>query len=78
LYNLPILMEKGGDIVGFDFDDFFDLEIEDFAIVGGVIGAVEEEMTEQRRTDRELEKDMEPSEVDEDDILEPLDDDPYP
>jgi hypothetical protein len=65
--------------LSFDFDDFFDLELEDFAIVGGVIGAVEEEMTEQRRIERELEKDMESvDEFDDNDILEPLDDDPYP
>jgi hypothetical protein len=35
-----------------DFDDFDDLKIEDFAIIGGVIGYVEEQIEEERIQDR--------------------------
>jgi len=36
-----------------EFDDFWDdLEIEDFAIIGGVIGYVEEQIEEERILDR--------------------------
>ena len=43
----------------FDFDDFFDdLEIEDFAIIGGAIGYIEEEAEERERKRREDEYDV--------------------
>ena len=43
----------------FDFDDFFDdLEIEDFAIIGGAIGYIEEEAEERERQRREDEEDL--------------------
>ena len=36
-----------------DFDDFWeDLEIEDFAIIGGIIGYVEEQIEEERIHDQ--------------------------
>ncbi len=45
--------------VCFDFDDFFDdLEIEDFAIIGGAIGYIEEEAEERERKRREDEYDV--------------------
>ena len=39
----------------FDFfdDDFWDLEPEDFGMVGGVWGLIEEEMEEEKRRERE-------------------------
>ena len=62
-------MMKGGDILVFYFDDFFDdLEIEDFALIGGAIGYIEEEAEERERKRRE----------DEYDLFNPPDDDPYP
>jgi hypothetical protein len=50
-----------------DFDDFFDLEIEDFALIGGAFGYIEEELEEDERKRREVE-----------DIYYPKDDDPFP
>ena len=48
------------------FDDFFDdLEIEDFAIIGGVVGYFEEETEERKRIEREQ------------DIDEPIKEDDY-
>lgn len=43
----------------FDFDDdgFWDLESEDFAILGGILGYAEEECEERMRLERELEMD---------------------
>ena len=39
-----------------DFDDVFDdLELEDFAIIGGAIGFVEEQIEEERIHDRIIE-----------------------
>ena len=53
----------------FDFDDFFDdLDIEDFAIIGGTIGYIEEEAEERERRRREEEYDP----------YNPLDEDPFP
>ena len=53
----------------FDFDDFFDdLEIEDFAIIGGAIGYIEEEAEERERKRRE----------DENDSSSPSENDPFP
>ena len=49
------------------FDDFFDLDAEDFALIGGAIGYIEEELEEEKRR-RQVE----------DDIYDPSDDDPYP
>ena len=44
------------DFFGDDFDDFFDdLEIADFAFIGGGIGLIEEELEERRRIEREME-----------------------
>ena len=63
------------------FDDFFDDfgDLEDFAFVGGALALIDEEMEEERRIDKEIQKDMEPvDEFDDNDILEPLDEDPYP
>ena len=41
---------------GDDFDGFFDdLEIADFAFVGGAIGFLEEEIEERKRIERETE-----------------------
>ena len=43
-----------------DFYDFFDdLEIEDFAWVGGAVGFIEEEMNERIRIEREMERELE-------------------
>lgn len=40
------------------FDDFFDdLEIEDFAIIGGAVGYFEEEAEERKRIEREQDND---------------------
>jgi hypothetical protein len=51
-----------------DFDDFFDdLEIEDFAWVGGAIGFIEEEMNERIRIEREMERERERDDEIEDD-----------
>jgi len=43
----------------FDFDDdgFWDLEAEDFAILGGILGYAEEECEERMRLEQELEMD---------------------
>ena len=43
----------------FDFDDdgFWDLETEDFALIGGIIGYAEEECEDRMRLERELETD---------------------
>ena len=43
----------------FDFDDdgFWDLEAEDFALIGGIIGYAEEECEDKMRLERELETD---------------------
>ena len=69
----------------FDFDDdgFWDLETEDFALIGGVIGYAEEECEETARLEREAEKEQE--EIDRfnggqccDDFDDDFDDDPYP
>jgi hypothetical protein len=44
----------------FDFDGFFDdLEIEDFAWIGGAVGCIEEEMNERIRIERQMEKELE-------------------
>jgi hypothetical protein len=43
----------------FDFDDsdgFWDLELEDFAFIGGAFGFIEEEEKEKRRIEREMEQ----------------------
>jgi hypothetical protein len=37
--------------------DFDDLEIEDFAFIGGVFGCLEEEMEEKKRIEKEMEED---------------------
>lgn len=39
--------------------DFDDLEIEDFAWVGGAIGFIEEEMNERIRIERQMERELE-------------------
>ena len=43
----------------FDFDDdgFWDLEAEDFAILGGILGYAEEECEERMRLEQELKMD---------------------
>ena len=41
----------------FDGDGFWDLESEDFAILGGILGYAEEECEERMRLERELETD---------------------
>jgi len=39
-----------------DFDDFFDdIELEDFAIIGGICGFIEEQAEEEERSRRENE-----------------------
>jgi len=44
----------------FDCDGFFDdLEIQDFAWVGGAVGCLEEEMNERIRREREMERELE-------------------
>jgi hypothetical protein len=49
-----------------DFNDFFDdLDIEDFAIIGGIVGYAEEELEELKRIELEQEVD---EETEEDDI----------
>jgi hypothetical protein len=52
------------------FDDFFDDfgDLEDFAIIGGAIGYIEEEAEERERKRREEENDP----------LDPPDEDPWP
>jgi hypothetical protein len=53
--------------VCFDFDDFFDdLDIEDFAWIGGGISMVEEEAEERKRREDDY------------DVFNPPDGDPYP
>jgi len=48
------------DFFGDDFGDFFDdLEIQDFAWIGGAIGFIEEEMNERIRRERQLERELE-------------------
>ncbi len=40
----------------FGFDDFFDdLDLEDFAFIGGAMGFIEEEQEERRRREDEME-----------------------
>ncbi len=47
----------------FDFDGFFDdLEIQDFAWIGGAVGCIEEEMNEQIRIERQMEKERQEDE----------------
>jgi hypothetical protein len=62
------------------FDDGWDLDTGDFAILGGIFGYAEEECEEQKRLEREMEKDQE--RIDEEmadcGIFNPPDDDPYP
>lgn len=43
------------------FDDFFgdDLEIQDFAWVGGAVGCIEEEMNERIQRERQMEREIE-------------------
>jgi hypothetical protein len=55
--NILIYRRKGGEIMCFDFDDFFDLEMEDFALLGGAIGYIEEEVEEKVRIEKEMEED---------------------
>jgi hypothetical protein len=44
----------------FDFDGFFDdLEIADFAWIGGAVGFIEEELNERIRIERQMEKELE-------------------
>jgi len=44
----------------FDFDGFFDdLEIQDFAWIGGGVGCLEEEMNERIRIERQMERELE-------------------
>jgi len=44
----------------FDFDGFFDdLEIQDFAWIGGAVGCLEEEMNERIRIEREMDRELE-------------------
>ena len=44
----------------FDFDGFFDdLEIQDFAWIGGAVGCLEEEINERIQRERELERELE-------------------
>ena len=58
----------------FDFDGFFDdLEIEDFAWVGGAVGCLEEEMNERILREREMERELE----DDDDITDESLEEPY-
>ena len=54
----------------FDFDD---LEIEDFAWVGGAVGCLEEEINERIRIEREMERELE----DDDEITDESLEEPY-
>ncbi|MBW2023681.1 MAG: hypothetical protein JRI51_12750 [Deltaproteobacteria bacterium] len=54
----------------FDGDGFWDLESEDFAILGGILGYAEEECEERMRLERELETD---EQVEGEEIKEPQD-----
>jgi hypothetical protein len=63
------------------FDDFFDDfgDLEDFAIVGGIAGFLEEECQVEAKERRMLEKESEPTEDPiEYDLFNPPEDDPYP
>ena len=52
------------------FDDFFDdLEIEDFAIIGGMVGYFEEEAEEKKRIEKEMEEDEQVREEDYEDLI---------
>jgi len=43
----------------FDFDGFFDdLEIQDFAWIGGAVGCLEEAMNERIRIEREMDREL--------------------
>jgi len=55
-------------------------DLADFAIVGGAIGYLEEEIEERKRLERERKKEQEriDKELSECDIYNPSDDDPYP
>jgi len=55
-------------------------DLADFAIVGGAIGYLEEEMEERKRLERERKKEQEriDRELTDCDIFNPPDDDPYP
>ena len=55
-------------------------DLADFAIVGGAIGYLEEEIEERKRLEREMKKEQEriDREMTECDIYNPSDDDPYP
>lgn len=59
----------------FDFDDFFDLEVEDFAIIGGTIGYFEEEVVEKKRIEKEIEEEEQSKE---EETYDPSADDPIP
>ena len=59
------------DFFGDDFGDFFDdLEVADFAFVGGAIGLIEEELEEKKRIEREMEG-LDPVDEKEDEELDP-------
>ena len=59
------------DFFGDDFGDFFDdIEIEDFAFIGGAICFIEEELEERRRIEREMEG-LDPTDEKEDEEQDP-------
>jgi hypothetical protein len=71
--------EESGDTC----EGFWDLDTADFAIIGGVIGYLEEEIEERKRIEREMEKEDEEREScckdhDPYDPYDPPDEEPYP
>lgn len=52
------------------FDNFFDdFEIEDFAIIGGIFGYLEEEIEEKKRIENENEEDEQVEEDDNENLI---------
>ena len=66
--------------VDIECEDFWDLDTADFAIIGGVIGYLEEEIEERKRLEREMEKEQKriDDEMTECDRCTPSDEEPYP
>jgi hypothetical protein len=61
-------------------EGFWDLDTADFAIIGGVIGYLEEEIKERKRIEREMEKEQEriDDELTDCDCCTPPEEEPYP
>ena len=53
----------------FDDDFFDDIELEDFAIIGGMVGYFEEEVEEKKRIEQEQEVDEEIDKDDYEDLI---------